>query len=140
MSSDEGYEGSWNLEYDSKYKKEFEELQNLYFDTAYETGLFAMCLGIRMGERAESEKWEGRVSWSNTDRFQGYGFGDFFKLFKSLEITQPGKTSGQLMNEYTSGGLKLIEKFALHEEGNLEELKTMIPELFEEDEETPGFR
>ena len=129
--------GSHNLEYDGRYKEIFKDLQELYFSDgrtpAAETGLFAMTIGIRLNKRVGKGEWKGYESWSNTERFPGYGWGDFQVLLDALDLVEEGKEYWQMMNEYATGGLEYISDKMIYEEGNLEELKSDMPELFASD-------
>ena len=128
---------SHNLEYDAGYKEIFKDLEKLYFSesdiSAAETGLFAMTIGIGLNKRVERTDWKGSESWSNTNRLPGYGYGDFLVLLETLNRLEEGKEYWQMMNEYATGGLEYINDKMIYEEGNLEELKSDMQELFASD-------
>ena len=125
------------IEFDHHYRETHRKLADLYFGgNGQAAGIFALAIGIRLNIRSP------RVEWKNTGRgdphnpfylHQLENFGNFGVLFESLGMVKEGHNTKKTFDEFLTGGLAFIEMNMMDEEGNLQELKDAMPELFSDD-------
>jgi len=125
------------IEFDPKYQETHRKLANLNFaaETAplQQAGVFALAIGIRLNLRVPRGDWEKGTASKPFQLFQlEENFGDFGVLFNSLDMKKEGHNTKKTIDEFLTGGLGFIERNMIDEEGNLQELKEVMPELFTE--------
>jgi len=116
-----------DLVFDGKYKLIRDEFAKKYFNGGIEeTCIFALSLGILKKTRIPREVWESKgSSWSDLNRMKGKSI-DFEVLFDYMGLYDGEISTNQIMGEYVSGGLKLIDEDLLVEDGSLNELKNQL--------------
>ena len=127
------------VEFDHHYRETHRNLADLYFDgNGQAAGIFALAIGIRLNLRPPREDWKN----TGTSHHQGGSphnpfylhqleeFGNFGVLFESLGMVKDGHNTKKTFDEFLTGGLSFIESNMMDEEGNLQELKDVMPELF----------
>ena len=123
-----------DLVFDAKYRQLRDDFAENYFQgkgSKTSVGLFALAIGIRMNKRVTKDNWSNMkpLSWTDLNRLQAE-IGDFNILFESLELKTDDVNTKTIIDEFVTGGLQIIEDYQLHEDGNFQELKELIPELF----------
>ncbi len=114
-----------DLVFDSKYRELRDDFAEKYFNGAKEEScLFALALGISRNARVPKKDWskEKQLSWTDINRLKGRGL-DFEVLFEYMEIDDGGMSAKQRMDEFVTGGLKIIDQDALVDDGSLIGLK-----------------
>jgi len=123
------------IEFDHHYRETHRNLADLYFDgDGQAAGIFALAIGIRLNLRSPREEWKntGRARPHNPFYLhQLEKFGNFGVLFESLEMVKEGHNTKKTFDEFLTGGLSFIESNMMDEEGNLQELKDVMPDLFD---------
>jgi len=124
-----------DLVFDAKYRQLRDDFADNYLGkgkgSRRDACLFALSIGIRMNERVPKNKWsDGKpLSWSDINRLQSE-IGDFGILFESLGIKRDETNTKTILDEFVTGGLKIMDNYQLQDDGNFVELREILPELF----------
>ena len=121
-----------DLVFDAKFRQLRDDLADNYFHGKAKTsvGLFALAIGIRMNKRIPKDDWSDKpLSWTDLNRLQAE-IGDFNILFEALELKTDDINTKTLIDEFVTGGFQVIEDYQLQDDGQFQELKELIPDLF----------
>ena len=125
-------DGGIDLVFDSRYRNLRDEFAKKYFDDSYDkAGLFALALGIRTNSRVPKDGWKGdksgkkSLSWTDMKRLTGDGI-DFSVIFDYMDIDDGGMSTKQRLDEFVTGGWKIIEQNDILEDGCLMELPNLL--------------
>jgi hypothetical protein len=125
------------IEFDHHYRKTHRNLADLYFDgNGQAAGIFALAIGIKLNLRSPRKDWKNTGKGNPHNPFylhQLEEFGKFGVLFESLGMVKDKHNTKKTFDEFLTGGLSFIESNMMDEEGNLQELKDVMPELFSDD-------
>ena len=124
-----------DLVFDSKYRKLRDDFAEKYFGgkgKMRDTCLFALAIGMKKNRRVKKEDWEDKpLSWTDLGRLNTE-VADFEVLFNALEINKKEENTKMIIDEFVTGGFEIIDELQLQQDGNFSELRSYIPELFNE--------
>ena len=123
-----------DLVFDAKFRQLRDDFAENYFEgkgPKTNVGLFALAIGIRMNKRIPKENWSDikPLSWTDLNRLQAE-IGDFNILFEALEIKTDDINTKTIIDKFVTGGFQIIEDYQLQDDGQFQELRELIPELF----------
>ena len=119
-------DGETDLVFDEKYRELRDDFAEKYFDGSnVEAGLFALALGIRTNSRVPRKDWKSSLSWTDNKRLLGRGI-DFSVIFEYMDLDDGGMSTKKRLDEFVTGGWKIIEQNDILDDGCLMELPNLL--------------
>ena len=119
-----------DLVFDDEYRDIRDKMNEKYFESAADTCIFALSIGMKLNLRIPKKDWKGNpLSWSDLERVKNR-YGGFSEFFEYLDMKDAKVPTTELMAEFVTGGLKFIDDNYLFDDGNLGTLVKYAPDLF----------